>query len=410
MHASHIFACVLIPFGLLSINLRLGLPVPETMPLVFATVGIAFLWLRRAIMLSRSMLLVLLIATYGYLGILGFAPIDGLRVLTAAAVLFFALQLCAERNMVTRACELSIYVLTVFRVGSFIAPGPMRTLYEVLGLRSVDLYGGGGVAILFQEPSYLASAVFTMWAIAKSGRQEVRLRFAPVDVCSIAILLLSGSASAALYGLVGAAILVRNRWLPIAVFSLCLAFAAVSSALFEDSRIGGFVNAAASVAEHSTLEDAVLGFSLLDPSAAYRLSMAFVAVSAGLREPLGHLQLEMSRDTAYVESVDEYGVLSSNELVDAFFGNLQANSVPFQLLYFGGIPLFAAMMIVVAIAVWRLWRSRRHDVNYLLVIAALGSGCLIQSLMTSPFLYLALAFGLTANTGPVRAVAGRSAQ
>src|SRR5262245_58931588 len=104
IHASQISACVLVPFGLLSINLRLGLPIPETMPLLFLVAGVAFLWLRRVIVLSRSLLLVLLIATYGYVGILGVAPFDGLRVLAAAAVLFFALQLCTDRNMITRAC------------------------------------------------------------------------------------------------------------------------------------------------------------------------------------------------------------------------------------------------------------------------------------------------------------------
>jgi hypothetical protein len=396
VEASKIFGCLLLPLGLLSTNITLRLPIPETMPLAFLAVGLAYVWFRRSIQIPSAAIVVVIVGAYGFAGILGYEPLDGLRVLTAAAVFLIAFQLCADRLLVSRACEVSIYVLTGFRALSIIAPAPMATLYEVLGLRSADLYGGG-VAILFQEPSYLASAVLAMWAIAKSGRQESRLEFSTVDVCSVAILLLSGSVSAALYGVAGVAILVRNRWLPIAVFCLSLVAVAASFAAFENTRLGAFLNAASNLAEHSTIEDAVVAFSLLDPSASYRMSMGFVAVSAGLREPLGHLQLDMSRDTAYVESLDEYGVLSSNQLIDDFFGNLQANSVPLQMLYFGGIPLLVALMVVVCTALWRLWRSRKCDANYLLVIASIVSGCAIQSLMTSPFLYLAIAWGLGTN-------------
>lgn len=393
---SKIFACVLVPAGLLSTNITLGLPLPETMPVAFLMVGMAYVWFRRSIQLSKTLIAAVLIAAYGFVGILGYAPFDGLRILMGAAVFFVALQLCTDRNLVSRACKISIYVLTLFRALTLVAPAPMISLYEVLGLRSAAL-GGGGLAILFQEPSYLASAVLAMWAIAKSGKQESRLGFSAVDMCSVAILLLSGSVSAALYGVAGVAILVRDRWWPIVIFCSVLV-AAIGFAAFESSRVGIFIAAVENVAEYSTLEDAIQGFSILDPSAAYRLSMGFVAVTAGLRQPLGHFQLEMSRDTEYVESVDKYGILSSNELVDAFFGNFQANSVPLQMLYFGGFPLFIAMMIVVFVSIWRLWRSRKRDSNYLLVIAAIVSGCLIQSLMTSPFLYLAIAYGLGADT------------
>lgn len=395
VEASTIFGCLLLPIGLLSTNITLNLPIPETMPLAFLAVGLAYVWFRRSIQIPNAAIVVVIVGAYGFAGILGYEPLDGLRVLTAAAVFLIAFQLCADRLLVSRACEVSIYVLTGFRALSIIAPAPIASFYEVLGLRSADLYGGG-VAILFQEPSYLATAVFSMWAIAKSGRQESRLEFSMVDVCSVAILLLSGSVSAALYGVAGVAILVRNRWLPIAVLCLSLVAVAASFAAFENTRLGAFLNAVSNLAEHSTIEDAVVAFSLLDPSASYRMSMGFVAVSAGLREPLGHMQLDMSRDTAYVESLDEYGVLSSNKLIDDFFGNLQANSVPLQMLYFGGIPLFLVVMMVACKALWRLWQSRRRDANYLLVIAAIASGCVVQSVMTSPFLYLALAWGLSA--------------
>lgn len=126
--------------------------------------------------------------------------------------------------------------------------------------------------------------------------------------------------------------------------------------------------------------------------------MGFVAVSAGLREPLGHLRLEMSADTAYVESIDRYGVVSSNQLIDEFYGNLLANTVPLQMLYFGGFPMFIVMIVVVMLALWRLWRSRKVDANYLLVAVSILSGTVVQSVMNSPFFYLAIAFGLGANT------------
>jgi hypothetical protein len=398
-----VFATMLVPAGLLSTNITLGLPLPETMPFVFLAVAIAYLLVRRSIQVQGAAIAALIVGTYGFVGVLGYAPFDGVRVLTGAAVFLVALQLCAHRALVSRACEVSIYILFAVRLISLVAPGPMIALYDVLGLRYAALNGGAG-AILFAEPSYLASAVFAMWAIAKSGRQEARTKVSNFDLCAALILVLSGSASAALYAFVGIAVLVRDRWGPILAFGLSLAVVAVSFAAFEDTRIGGFVKAATSLAEQTSMEDAVSAFSLLDPSAAFRLSMGFVAISAGLREPLGHLRLEMSGDTTYVESIDTYGVLSSNQLIDEFYGNLLANSVPLQMLYFGGFPMFVVMMVVVLIALWRLWRSRRRDANYLLIVVAIASGCLVQSVMNSPFFYMAIAYGLGANTRAANSV------
>jgi hypothetical protein len=395
-----VFATMLVPAGLLSTNITFGLPVPETMPFVFLAVGIAYLLVRRSIQLQGAAIAALIIGGYGFMGVLGYAPFDGVRVLTGAAVFLVALQLCAHRAIVSRACEVSIYILIALRLISLVAPGPMIALYDVLGLRYAALNGGAG-AILFAEPSYLASAVFAMWAIAKSGRQEAQTKFSKLDLYAALTLVLSGSASAALYACAGIAILVRDRWRPILAFGLSLAVVTMSFAAFEATRIGGFVKAAGSLAEQTSIEDAVSAFSLLDPSAAFRLSMGFVAISAGLREPFGHLRLEMSGDTDYVESIDTYGVLSSNQLIDEFYGNLVANSVPLQMLYFGGFPMLIVLMVVVFIAAWRLWRSRKRDANYLLVLVALASGCLVQSVMNSPFFYMAIAFGLgaTARTG-----------
>ena len=45
--------------------------------------------------------------------------------------------------------------------------GPEARLFEAM--RYATLNGGVG-AILFAEPSYLASGVFTLWAIARSGK------------------------------------------------------------------------------------------------------------------------------------------------------------------------------------------------------------------------------------------------
>jgi hypothetical protein len=394
--ARQIFSYVLFPLALLSTNITLGLPVPETMPVAFLAAGVAYIAFTHAIQVPRVAIVTLIIGLYGFVGILGYVPLDGLRVLMAAVVFMMAIQLCTNGSIVSRACEVSIYILTILRLISLILPGPMIALYEVLGLRYAMVNEGAG-AILFAEPSYLASAVFAMWAIAKSERKELRTKVSRFDLCCALILVLSGSASAALYALVGVAILVRNRWRPILSFSLSLAVLAMSFAAFEETRIGGFVKAGASLAEQTSVEDAMRTFSIVDPSAGFRLSMGYVAISAGLREPLGHLRLEMSRDTAYVESIDAHGVLSSNKLIDEFYGNLLANTVPLQMLYFGGFPMCIALMVVVLIALWRLWRSRRHDVNYLLVVVAIASGCLVQSVMNSPFFYLAIAYGLGAT-------------
>lgn len=391
-----VFATMLVPAGLLSTNVTLGLPIPETMPFLFLAVGVAYLLMRRSIQLQGAAIAALIIAAYGFAGVLGYAPFDGVRVITGATVLLIALQLCAHRELVSRACEVSIYILVVLRLSSLFAPQVMVAFYDVLGLRYAALNGGVG-AILFAEPSYLASAVFVMWAIAKSGKQESQTHFSMFDLCAVLVLVLSGSASAALYAVAGIVILVRDRWRSIMAFGMCVVVVVISFAAFEHTRIGGFVHAAGSLVGQASLEDAITAFSLLDPSAAFRLSMGFVAISSALREPLGHLRLEMSRDTAYVESIDTYGVLSSNQLIDEFYGNLLANSVPLQMLYFGGFVMFIVIMVVVLVSARRLWRSRKSDVNYLMILVALAFGCLVQSVMNSPFFYLAIAYGLSAT-------------
>lgn len=231
-----VFAMMLVPAGLLSTNFTLNLPLPETTPFVFLAVGGAYLLVRRSIQVQRAAIAALVVGVYGFIGVLGYAPFDGVRVLAGAAVFLVALQLCSHRGLVSRACEVSIYILITLRLISFLIPAPMIALYDALGLRYAALNGGAG-AILFAEPSYLASAVFAMWAIAKSGRHEAQSSFTRFDLCAVLVLVLSGSASAALYAFAGIGVLVRHRWRAFLGFGLALAFIILSFSAFEDTRI-----------------------------------------------------------------------------------------------------------------------------------------------------------------------------
>lgn len=388
---SEIFAVLLIPLGLLTTNINFGMPVAETMPLLFVGVGLLFFFGKGQLKFHYSQIVPGIMFVYGVLGLLGDAPVDGLRLIIAGIVFFIALQLGTEREVLGRACKLALFVLFALRGVSLVIPQQMAGLYEVLGLRSAELYGGG-VAILFAEPSYLASATFSMWAIAKSAENRVQCSVGMIDFCAASILLLSGSASAALYALCGFVIVLRRHYMfLLCCFGLLVGTFGVLLAL-EGNRLSVFANAIVAMAEYGTMEDAVRAFSVVDPSSGFRLTMAVLAFASAFRAPLGHFELEMTRDFSGMAGSDLLAPLASNQLVDSFAGNLQANTVPLQMLYYGGWPLFGALLLLIGIAISRLLWYRRIDGAYLLVVAALLTGCVLQSVLTSPFFYLCVAY------------------
>lgn len=389
-----LFAVLLVPAALLTTNLSFGLPIAETMPLLFIGVGVLFVLAKGQLSWQLSSLIPVVILAFGLFGIFGQSPMDGLRLATAAIVFFMALQLGVEGNILGRGCAITLYILFSLRVVSVFIPEQMAAFYAMLGLRAAHLYGGG-VAILFAEPSYLASAAFAMWGIAKCSEQQTRYQFKLVDVCAISVLMLSGSVSALAYAVCGVVILLRHRPVILACgFALGVSTFGLLLAL-EGNRLSVFANAAVAMFSYGTLEDAVSAFVAVDPSASFRLAMAVLAITSAFRAPMGHFEFEMSRDLNVTAASDRLGLYRGNELLDSLVGNLQPNTVPFQLMYYGGWPLVAVFFAGVVVAIARLYSSRKSDDAYPLVIAALLSGCVFQSVLTSPFFYLSIAFSLS---------------
>jgi hypothetical protein len=384
---------LLLPVSLLSTNLTLGLPLPETIPVAFIAVGLLLCIVRRRIDHPGFCLVAGIIGFYGALGLMGPRPIDGLRISCAALVVISAAQITPNVAL-RRSCAISLMVLMCLRCLSLILPGQFAALYSAMGLRAANLYGGGP-AVLFAEPSYLATAVIAMWAIARTGRN--RGMYIPnlwIDISSISVLLLSLSASAALYAVVGVIILLRRRPITLSVLIAVVAITLTVAVDISGTRIDVLFNAVSAVLKEGGLQGAFAAFSALDPSSAFRLSMTVLALKSSLIAPFGHLSLEMSRELNSALSQDVLGILSSNELVTEFYGNLQPNTVPLQMLYYGGWLLFCVIAIPAIGAVRRLLGCKAMRPGNYLLIAAILFSCLLQSVLTSPFFYLCLAVGL----------------
>jgi hypothetical protein len=248
----------------------------------------------------------------------------------------------------------------------------------------------GGAAVLFAEPSYLASAVLAFWAVGRMGLAQTKSHLQALDFCAVALLFLSFSASAAGYALVGMLICLRRRPL------LLASAGAVALGLFswlvaaEGTRVRTLVEAIVALVR----EGGISAFVLIDPSTTVRMSTTFLAFVAALDAPFGQFRLEMTHLLGLASQMDSLGVITGNPLLEEFSGNLQGNTLLLQLLVYGGWPLFLVLAFPAWLAAVRLWKLRRVEPSSLLVLAALATGCLVQSQMTSPILSLCIIVGL----------------
>jgi hypothetical protein len=382
-----LYGTLLLPFGLLTTNITFRLPIPETVPLAFVLMGGLLIVFRGHLRHPALMYAPMIMAAYGAIGMLMSYPVDGVRIMGAAIVFLITTQFTLAT--LPKACRTSIYILAVLRALSLAVPGPIAAFYEALGLRGAQVYDGGA-AVLFAEPSYLASAVLCMWAVGRMGMAPTRSHLHALDFCAAALLLLSFSASAAGYALLGMLICLRKRPL------LLTSAGAVALALFswmvaaEGTRVRILVDALVSLIQ----DGGFAAFVLIDPSTTLRISTTFLAFVAAIDAPFGQFQLEMTHLVARASELDGLGVITGNPLLETFAGNLQGNTVLLQLLLYGGWPLFLVLAFPAWLAALRLWRIRKVEPASILVIAALASGCLVQSLLTSPFLYLCIMVGL----------------
>jgi hypothetical protein len=382
-----LWSTLLLPFGLLTTNITFGLPIPETVPLAFVLVAGLLIVCRGHLRHPALLFVPLIMAAYGAWGMLTARPLDGVRIMGSAIIFLVVSQLTLAS--LPKACRISIYVLIALRVLSLALPGPIAAFYGLLGLRGAEVYDGGA-AVLFAEPSYLASAVLSLWAVGRMGMVRTKSHLHALDICAAALLLLSFSASAAAYALVGLLICLRHRPL------LLASVGAVSLGLFawlvaaEGTRVRTLVEAIGALIR----DGGISAFVLIDPSATLRLSTTFLAIVAAIDAPFGQFRLEMTHLLSLAAEMDSVGVITDNPLLETFSGNLQGNTVLLQLLLYGGLPLFLVLAFPAWLAAVRLWKLRRVEPASILALAALGSGCVVQSLLTSPFLYLCIMVGL----------------
>jgi hypothetical protein len=391
-----LFGRVIVPVALLSTNVTFGLPLPETFAIVFLLAGGTWVLIKGEVRATRFLWFPLVLSLYALFG-LGFGDlVDSVRIITAAAIVFVALQLGGERTL-PQSCRIVVYVLLALRLGSLVARGPFVALYQALGLRSAEIYNGGA-AVLFAEPSYLATAALVCWAIGRQKSEDDARDFRFLDVAALAVLVLSFSASAALYALIGALVVIRNAKVILVVGAGILVLATSLLAL-QFTRLLLFVDAVISIVESGNL----LTFVAMDQSAAWRLTSTILAWTSAHVFPFGQFSLDLASVITQAEANDALGVVANNPLTYEFQGNLQGVTATLQLLTFGGWPLFAAFLIVTVWALHSLlWRSGdpRHR---LLMSAAIVLGVVLQSQLTSPFLYLCLAAALCSN-GPAKPV------
>jgi hypothetical protein len=382
-----LWSTVLLPFGLLTTNITFGLPIPETVPLAFILVGGLLIVCRGHLRHPALLFAPLIMAAYGACGLLTARPMDGVRILGSASVFLVATQLTLAT--LPKACRISIYILAALRVLSLVFPGPIAGFYAVLGLRGAEVYDGGA-SVLFAEPSYLASAVFALWAVGRMGMVQTKSHLHALDLCAASLLLLSFSASAAAYALLGMLICLRKR--PLLLASAGAASLGLFSWLVaaEGTRVRTLVEAIGALIR----DGGISAFVLIDPSATLRMSTTFLAIVAAIDAPFGQFRLEMTHLIGLASQMDTLGVITGNPLLETFSGNLQGNTVLLQLLLYGGWPLFLVLGCLAWLAAVRLWKLRKVEPASVLVLAALASGCLAQSLLTSPFLYLCILVGL----------------
>jgi hypothetical protein len=382
-----LWSTLLLPFGLLTTNITFGLPIPETVPLVFVLVGGLLIACRGQLRHPALLCVPLIMAAYGAFGMLTARPLDGVRIMGSAIVLVITTQLTLAS--LPKACRISVYVLVVLRALSLVFPGPIAGFYGLLGLRGAEVYDGGA-SVLFAEPSYLASAVFSLWAVGRMGMAQTKSHLHALDLCAAALLLLSFSASAAAYALLGMLICLRKR--PLLLASAGAAAAGLFSWLVaaEGTRVHRLVEAIWALIQ----EGGISAFVLIDPSTTLRMSTTFLAIVAAIDAPFGQFRLEMTHLIGLASQMDTLGVITGNPLLNDFSGNLQGNTVLLQLLLYGGWPLFLVLAFPAWLAAFRLWKLRRIEPSSVLVLAALASGCLVQSLLTSPFLFLCILVGL----------------
>lgn len=390
----HVFAVVALPLALLTTNVTLGLTSTETVPVIFVLVGCCYVVVRGTIREAPMMLVAALLVAYGLGGAISGSAIDGLKIVGAGFVFFAAMQL-APWAETSRACRIAIAILFALRVASLAVPSAFVQLYQMLGLRGADYYGGTA-AILFAEPSYLATAVLCLWGIGRMGLpagQQIKLTM--LDYAAIIVLGLSFSVWGILAIAVGLPLILRRSLVKLVVTAgLAVAVGVVANAMdLTPGRVQLFLTAIVNVVQSGYLFE----FATLDPSATHRIVQTYLALTSALSAPLGRFGLELT--PVLLQNADwSLPIFGSSPVVLQLIGNLYANTVPLQLLVFGGIPLFSAFMIPAALASIRLWRARNDNQSSLIVLAAIVFGCFGQSITTSPFLYLAIASGLAWTT------------
>ena len=386
---SQISATLLLPLGLLTTNITLGLTSTETVPVLFVGMGILLALLRKSLPADWMLLGALGAFCYGIVGLLGPSPTDGLRMCAASLTMIAASQFCSLHGL-SRAARISIGVLAALRLISLAFPAFTASFYVWLGLRGAGVYDGGA-QILYAEPSYLASAIIALWAMARLEPDIDGYRgFRRIDAVAIAILVMSNSASAALYAVVGALIVLRNR--P-SVLLAAVTFAvttAVTLILASNSRVGILFDALSNLSGEAGFS----AFARIDPSTATRLGLTAMSVLSAISYPFGRLQLDMTDMFSTALRQDMTGLVSGNSLLVQLLGNLQPNTVPLQWLVYGGLPLFGLLLLLLLIAGHRAWSMRSECFASPLLVAALVAGALVQSVLTSPFLYMCIAAGL----------------
>lgn len=382
---------MLLAAALLTTNITFGLIEIETVPTLFLLFGAATVLARGALVHARMLAVAGAMLLYALVGVFAGDALDSIRLVSAALVFVTALQL-TDLRMLAAACRASIVVLLALRLLSLAFPEPFTVFYESLGLRGIEYYGGTA-SVLFAEPSYLATAVFAMWAIGRMGLAlPRRTRIGWLDYASAALLLLSFSVWGAIDLAVGALIVLRKR--PLLLGGIAAAIATALVIVFASEEIPGRLGVFVEAISIAVASGSFIDFVMLDPSAGHRLVQAYLAVSSALAAPFGELSFELTPVLVTDASHWSRSIFGGPVVALQLLGQLYANTVPLQLLVFGGFPLFAIFMVPVVLAIARLWRLRRVNDTALLVLASVVFGCIGQSLLNSPFLYLCIAVGL----------------
>lgn len=389
--ARRLAATSLLVAALLSTNVTLGLTSTETVPALFLLTAAAVVLVSGRVHHVDALWLVVPMFCYACVGIIAGNLVDAVKLSAAALVAFAAVQFVRSRHLFA-ACRASILVLFVLRVASLQFPDVFVALYEGLGLRGTAYYGGTA-AVLFAEPSYLATAVLALWGLGRlEYRQRATSMFTWVDLAAIALLALSFSVWAYINIVAGVVLILRRR--PEIVLAVAATLGIVVYVLWSTdapaSRIGVFIDAMAMVIQSGRLID----FAMIDPSASHRLVQTYLAIASAIQSPFGQLSFELTPVLVGNPLHWSLPIFGSSVVALQILGDLYANTVPFQLLVYGGLPLFVLFMIPVTVACRRLWSMRDSETGAMLVLASIVFGTFGQSILSSPFLYLCIAVGL----------------